>query len=89
MRKAPVQLIDISQGGARIAIDAPAPHDLSFFWVGLRSLPCEWVKSSVQEIVQQDRSWVYRLLFLENPSPGIIELACAGRGLNDGGARPR
>jgi hypothetical protein len=79
VQKFPIRLIDISQGGARIAIDAPEPPDLSFFWVGLRSLPCEWVKSTVKEVVRQDHSWIYRLLFLEDPCPGLIELAVERR----------
>jgi hypothetical protein len=78
-QKFPIRLIDISQGGARIAIDSPEPPDLPCFWVGLRSLPCEWVKSRVQEVLRQDHSWIYRLLFLEDPCPGLIELAVERR----------
>lgn len=77
--KSPVRLIDISQGGARIAIEAAAPRDPPFLWVGLRSLPCEWVKARVQEVYRQDGCWVCRLRFLEDPCPGLLEMASAGR----------
>jgi hypothetical protein len=77
VRKVPAELIDISETGARVSTHSSPQHGLSFFWVGLRSLPCEWVKASIQEVVRQDLDWVYRLRFLEDCAPGIIEFACA------------
>jgi len=77
VRKAPACLIDISEGGARVFIRSSASHAISFFWVGLESLPCEWVKASVEEVVQDGLGSVYRLRFVENCAPGIIEYVCA------------
>jgi len=74
--KAPALLVDISEGGLRVVTTATLPDELLFFWVGLVSLPCEWVKVSIQEAVRRDDRWDLRLVFVENCAPGIIERAC-------------
>jgi hypothetical protein len=74
--KAPAQLIDISEGGLSISTNSPTPPDLSYFWVGLESLPGEWVKASLRQAVRGDGRWVYHCVFLETCAPGIIERAC-------------
>jgi hypothetical protein len=79
MRKVSAELIEISEGGARLSTHAAVQQGLSFFWVGLKSLPCEWVKASIQEVVRHDLDCVYRVQFLELCPAGMLELACSGR----------
>jgi hypothetical protein len=73
--KAPARLIDISEGGLSISSRSPTPSDLSYFWVGLEALPCEWVKATLRKAVPEDGCWVYHCVFLETCAPGIIERA--------------
>jgi hypothetical protein len=60
----------------RISTNSCRPSDLSYFWVGLESLPCEWVKATLRKAVRDDGGWVYHCVFLETCAPGIIERAC-------------
>jgi hypothetical protein len=73
--KTPAQLLDISESGARVSINSATPPGLSFFWVGLESLPGEWVKATIQETVPHDLGWICRFRFAEQCPPGIIERA--------------
>jgi hypothetical protein len=73
--KAPARLIDISEGGLSLTTSSPTPPDLSYFWVGLESLPCEWVKATLRKVERDEGCWVYHCAFLEKCAPGIIEQA--------------
>jgi hypothetical protein len=76
VKKAPAQLIDISEGGLSVSTNSSTPSDLSYFWVSLEALPNEWVKATARKAEQGNAGWVYHCVFLERCAPGIIERAC-------------
>lgn len=77
-RKSPAWLIDISEKGARL-LSGHDPRTQGFLWIGLNSLPMEWVKANIRGMGLQGLRWDYHLEFCETCAPGLIEGATAGR----------
>jgi len=76
VHQAPADLINVCAGGARVSTESPALPGLCVFWVGLESLPLEWVKANIEQVMRDDFGWLYRLRFIEECAPGIIEHVC-------------
>jgi hypothetical protein len=72
MRKVHTQLLDFGPGGARVRSWCELPEG-RFVWVGLESLPLEWVKAVARRPDGASSSGVYRLVFLEPCPAGILE----------------
>ncbi len=72
--KSRVWLFDISEKGARILCE-PIPRTSGVVWVGLASLPLEWVKASIRAVRPQSGRSSYHLRFCEPCPPGLIEQA--------------
>jgi PilZ domain-containing protein len=72
--KASAHLIDITAHGACLLADRPAePGDV--LWVGMASLPWEWVKATVCAVSSDVRYWRYHLAFCEPCAAGLLERA--------------
>jgi hypothetical protein len=72
--KSRVRLFDISEKGARILCE-PIPRTSGVVWVGLASLPLEWVKASIRAVRPEGDRSIYHLGFCEPCPPGLIEKA--------------
>jgi hypothetical protein len=44
-------------------------------WLGMASLPWEWVKVTIRAAVQGEHEWRYHVLFCEPCPPGLLEQA--------------
>jgi hypothetical protein len=72
--KAPAQLIDIALTGAGLVVARPAaPGDV--LWLGMASLPWEWVKATVRASCPDGPSWRFHVAFCEPCPVGLLEMA--------------
>jgi hypothetical protein len=77
MGKAPARLIDITSQGAGLV--TPRPGQLcKMLWLGIESLPCEWVKATIRAAVPIGLKWRYHLVFCEPCPVGLLERALLG-----------
>src|SRR5437016_987845 len=82
MRKAPARLIDITGQGAGLLTHRPAKLGQKL-WLGVASLPCEWVKAIIRAAVPDESQWRYHLSFCEPCPAGLLERATAAQGIGD------
>jgi hypothetical protein len=79
--KAAARLLDFSERGARVLASVNARVG-QMVWVGLATLPGEWVKAEVQSSDLMGNQWLCRLEFREPCPAGIVEVVrfgpCAG-----------
>jgi hypothetical protein len=68
------ELVDISDRAARLIFDGPLEEGRAV-WLGLATLPWEWVGATVRAITRPDRSGHYVVEFRESCPPGLIEHA--------------
>jgi hypothetical protein len=72
--KAPACLIDITARGACLLVARPAePGDL--LWLGMASLPWEWVKASIRAAAPDGPRWRFHIAFCEPCPVGLLEQA--------------
>jgi hypothetical protein len=79
MCQAPARLLDITAQGAGLLSLGPADAG-QVLWVGVVSLPCEWVKATIRAAIRQGTSWRYSLAFCEPCPAGLLERASAAAG---------
>src|SRR5262245_55664359 len=77
MHKAPARLIDITAVGAGLLAQQPAELG-QLLWLGITSLPGEWVKATIRAAVPQGSQWQYHLAFCEPCPVGLLERAIIG-----------
>ncbi len=74
VRKAAARLIDITDQGAGFYAERPAePGEV--LWLGMASLPWEWVKVTIRAAVPAEHEWRYHVAFCEPCPPGLLEQA--------------
>jgi hypothetical protein len=77
MRTAPARLIDITTHGAGLV--AHRPGELGqLVWLGVLSLPGEWVKATIRAAIRNGSQWKYHLAFCEPCPAGLLEEAVHG-----------
>jgi hypothetical protein len=72
--KAAARLIDITSLGAGFVALRPAEPG-GVLWLGMASLPWEWVKVTIRAAVQGAHEWRYHVAFCEPCPPGLLEQA--------------
>jgi hypothetical protein len=77
MRRAPARLIDITARGAGLLAQRPAQLG-QLIWLGIASLPCEWVKATIRAAVPNGSQWQYHVAFCEPCPAGLLEQAIHG-----------
>jgi PilZ domain len=73
-RHVSARLIDISEQGAQIAVDA-VPCDVGRVWVRLDAVPWEWVRATVRAMRGVSPCCHVHLSFPEPCPPGVLEEA--------------
>jgi len=74
MCKAPARLIDISAKGARLLAARPGqPGEV--LWLGMASLPWEWVKATIRETFPFGPRRRFHIAFCEPCPVGLLEAA--------------
>jgi hypothetical protein len=72
--KAPARLIDIATSGAGLVATRPAePGEM--LWLGVASLPWEWVKATVRAAWPDGTRWRLHVFFCEPCPMGLFEQA--------------
>jgi hypothetical protein len=72
--KASARLIDITEQGAGFVSERPAePGEV--LWLGMASLPWEWVKVTIRAVAPGAHEWRYHVAFCEPCPPGLLEQA--------------
>jgi PilZ domain len=72
--KAPARLIDIAANGAGLVAARPAePGEM--LWLGMASLPWEWVKATIRATCPDGREWRLHVAFCEPCPVGLFEIA--------------
>jgi hypothetical protein len=74
VRKASARLIDISANGVGLLAAQPAKPG-QVFWLGVESLPCEWVKATVRCAFSAGLFWRFNMVFCEPCAVGLLEEA--------------
>jgi hypothetical protein len=74
--RTPARLIDISDKGAQVTSDRLLFKE-NVLWIGLVSLPCEWVKATIRATRPEGRWRIYHLEFCEPCPCGLLEGATA------------
>jgi hypothetical protein len=77
MGQAPARLIDITARGAGLLAQQPAQLG-QLVWLGITSLPGEWVKATIRAAVPHGSQWQYHLAFCEPCPAGLLEQAIHG-----------
>ena len=77
MRRAPARLFDITARGAGLLAQQPAQLG-QLVWLGITSLPCEWVKATIRAAVPRGSQWQYHVAFCEPCPAGLLEQAIHG-----------
>jgi hypothetical protein len=78
--KEPAHLIDVHENGAGIIAARPGkPGEV--LWLGMASLPCEWVKAIIRGEFPDGSRWRFHLAFCEPCPVGLLEemIGVAGR----------
>jgi hypothetical protein len=74
MHKEPARLIDITAQGAGLVAGRPAETG-QMLWLGVASLPCEWVKATIRAAFPDGPRWRYHVAFCEPCPVGLLERA--------------
>ena len=74
MGKAPARLLDITARGAGLLAQLPAQLG-QLVWLGITSLPGEWVKATIRAAVPYWSQWHYHVAFCEPCPAGLLEQA--------------
>jgi hypothetical protein len=74
MGKSSASLIDITANGACLVTLRPAELG-QMLWLGIASLPCEWVKATVRGATSDGSQWTCHLAFSEPCPLGLLEEA--------------
>ncbi len=74
MCKAPARLIDITANGASLLAARPAQSG-QVLWLGMASLPWEWVKASIRGAFPVGPRRRYHVAFCEPCPVGLLEAA--------------
>jgi hypothetical protein len=77
MHQAPARLIDITAYGAGLLAHRPAELG-QLVWLGVTSLPGEWVKASIRAAIPRGSQWQYHVAFCEPCPAGLLEQALHG-----------
>jgi hypothetical protein len=77
MRTAPARLIDITGEGAGLMAHRPAELG-QLIWLGITSLPGEWVKATIRAAIPRGEQWQYHVAFCEPCPAGLLEQAVHG-----------
>jgi hypothetical protein len=72
--KSPARLIDISANGAGLLVARPAEPG-QVVWLGIASLPWEWVKATIRATFPDFGCWRYHVAFCEPCPVGLLEQA--------------
>jgi len=72
--KVPAQLVDINANGAGLFAARPAEPG-GVLWLGIASLPCEWVKATIRWTFSDGPRWRLHLAFCEPCPVGLLEEA--------------
>jgi hypothetical protein len=72
--KAPARLIDISENGASLFATRPAERG-EVLWLGIASLPWEWVKATIRGTFPDGPRWRFHIAFCEPCPVGLLEEA--------------
>jgi hypothetical protein len=74
MCKAPARLIDITANGAGLLAARPAQSG-EVLWLGMASLPWEWVKATIREAFPFGPRRRFHIAFCEPCPVGLLEAA--------------
>jgi hypothetical protein len=74
MGNSPARLIDITANGACLLTQRPVELG-QMLWLGVASLPCEWVKATVRAATFDGSQWRCHLAFSEPCPVGLLEEA--------------
>jgi hypothetical protein len=77
MGQAPARLLDITARGAGLLAPRPAPLG-QLIWLGIASLPGEWVKGTIRAAIPKGSQWQYHVAFCELCPAGLLEQAIHG-----------
>jgi hypothetical protein len=74
VRKVPALLIDITANGAGL-LTARSAEPGHILWLGIQSLPLEWVKAAVRCVLPDGLFWRFHIAFCEPCPVGLLEEA--------------